>query len=137
RASLPERAARIRGRAIGIDRPFPVADEVVEPAILALHEQDEVDESGGPLTQSSVVGVAIEIEEQDHGTRGVIDARDALEAPVARGEAPILIVRVHPDRHGTPADRRDAPGEPRDLPDHRDQGSRLAMISFTEKSAAA
>jgi hypothetical protein len=33
--------------------------------------------------------------------------------------------------------RGDVTGQPSDLPDHRDQGSRLAMISLTEKSAAA
>ncbi len=138
-SGLPEGASGIRGRAVGIDRPLPVADEVVEPAIFALHVEDEVDETARPFAQAPIPRVTVEVQKEHDRTRRVVDARDALEASVARSKTHIFVVRVDADNDRVPICRRNTMRQARELSDHRDdgQGSRLARISLTEKSAAA
>ncbi len=109
----------------------------MEPAVLSLHVEDEVEETGRPLSEPAIAGVAIEIEKQNHGACRVVDARDAFEAPFASREASVLVVRVHAQRESAWPGRGNSASEARELPDHRGQGAKLAMISLTEKSAAA
>ena len=111
----------------------------MEPTVVSLHIKDEVDEPGRPLAETAIPCVAVEVQQEYDAARGVIDARDALEAPVARGEAHVFVVRVDAYGERMPTGCGNTMREPRELPDHRDdgQGSRLAMISLTEKSAAA
>src|SRR5207253_8733360 len=60
--SLPERAAGVGRRTVGIDGPVPVSNEVVKPAGVPLHVEDEVDEADRPLSESAIAGVTIEVE---------------------------------------------------------------------------
>jgi len=135
--SLPERAAGVGRRTVGIDGPVPVSNEVVKPAVVPLHVEDEVDEADRPLSESAIAGVTIEVEKEHDGTRSVVDASNPLEAPIARGDTAIFVVGVHPEGNAVRPGGRHASSQPRQLPDHRGQGSRLAIISPTEKSAAA
>jgi hypothetical protein len=58
----------------------------VEPTIVALHVENEVDETGRPIPETAVPGITVEIEKQHDGARRVVDAGDPLEAAVARVE---------------------------------------------------
>src|SRR5438309_4146064 len=136
-ASLPEGSSGVGGRAVDIDRALPVANEIVETSILVLHVEDEVDEAGRPLREPPIAGIAVEIEKKYDGARRIIDTCDSLEAPLARRETLVFVVGVHSQSGSAPPCRRKAPREPGELPDHFGQGSRLAMISLTEKAAAA
>jgi hypothetical protein len=109
----------------------------VEPAILALHVKDEVDEAARPFSEAAIARVAVEIEKEYDGASRVVDARDALEASIARGEAKVILVRVYAHYKSAAPGRWNTASKSRELPDHRGHGSRLAMISLTEKSAAA
>jgi len=109
----------------------------VEPTILSLHVEDEVDETGRPFTQAAITRIAVEIEKEHNGTRCVVDAGDAFKAPVARHETGVFVVCVHAQGDGARPGRGNAASQPRELPDHRGHGSRLARMSLTEKSAAA
>ncbi len=109
----------------------------MEPAVFSLHVKDEVDETGRPLTEAAISGIAVEIEKEHDGTCSVVDAGDAFKAPVARHETGVFVVCVHAQGEGARPGRGNTPSQPRELPDHRGHGSRLAMMSLTEKSAAA
>src|SRR5256885_2769940 len=135
---LPEGPSGIRRRTICIDGPVPVADEIAKTPIVELHVEDEVDEPGRPLSQAAVTRVAVQIEKENDGARRVVDTGNALEPLVASGQTVVLVVRVHAESDRATTSGGNLAGEPCELPDHLGgQGSRLAMISFTEKSAAA
>jgi len=89
-------------------------------------------------SEAAIARVTVKIEKEYDRARRVVDAGDTLEPPVPRRKGLIFIVRVHGEGDRVRSGRANAACEPRELPDHRfGQGSRLAMISFTEKSAAA
>ena len=134
---LPEGGSGIRCRTVGIDGPVPVADEIVKSSVVSLHIENKLDKAGRPLSEAAITGIAIQIEEQHDSAGRVVDACDSLEASVARRQATVLVIGVHAQRNGPRSRARHTTGQPRQLPDHLGQGSRLAMISLTEKSAAA
>ena len=109
----------------------------MEASVFVLHVEDEVDEAGGPLRETAIAGIAVEIEKKYDGARRVIDTCDSLEAPLARRETLVFVVGVHSQSGGAPPGRGKASREPSELPAHFGEGSRLEMISLTEKSAAA
>ena len=113
---LPEGAAGVRGRAVGVDCAVRVADEVVEASIVPLHVQNEIDEPGGPISQPAIPGIAPEVEEKNRRAGGVVHAGDTLETSVARRERAILVVRVHADGAGASARGGHATREARELP---------------------
>src|SRR5204862_8283601 len=63
-ARLPEPAAGVGGRALVVDRAIPVVEEVVEPPVLPLHVEDEVEKSAPPRAEASVSGLVREIEDR-------------------------------------------------------------------------
>ena len=109
----------------------------MEPTVLSLHVEDELDETGRPLSEATIACVAEEIEKEHDGARRVVYARDSLETSVARGEAKVVLVRVHAQYESAWPGGGNTASQSRELPDHRGQRSKLAMISLTEKSAAA
>ena len=109
----------------------------MEPAVLSLHVEDELDETGRPLSEATIACVAEEIEKEHDGARRVVDARDSFEAPIAGSDGKVILVRVDAQDEYTWSGCANTASEPCELPDHFGQGSRLAMISLTEKSAAA
>jgi len=109
----------------------------VKSSVLPLHVENKLDKAGRPLSEAAITGIAIQIEEQDDSAGRVVNACDSLEALIPRRQAAVLVIGVHAQRDSPPSCGRDEPREPCQLPDHLGHGSRLAMMSRTEKSAAA
>jgi hypothetical protein len=56
----------------------------VESAVLALHVENEIDETGGPLSEAAIARITVKIEKEHDGAGRVVDACDTLEPPIPR-----------------------------------------------------
>src|SRR5687768_16125414 len=108
-------------------------DEVQEAPVVALHPEDELEERQRAITVAGLRRRRPEIAVEREPARRVVHAGHALVTGLAGGNERARDL-IDGERGGTTSRCWEGPREARELPQH---ASRLARISFTERSAAA